>query len=243
VPFIGVAWSLSYEMFFYLAIPLVIALLRLRAWNGVTRSALFLGVATVTAVYCAINGGHIRLILFLSGMLLYEAMSDSRTPKPSSTVGLIALVVALLWNLIPADGSLGTTVRVCVHFATLFVFGLACFRDPSAWLPRAFSWTPVRWLGNMSYSYYLIHGIALRAGFLALSFVLPMAMYGSWFFWALLPMMFTVTLIVSAALFLIVERPLSLAPRRAKRPSPNVIYRSADKTIATEQQQAAQRSP
>jgi hypothetical protein len=91
------------------------------------RTALFLVVATATSVYCAMNGGHIRLILFISGMLLYEALSDPRLPRPSSTVGFVALAVALLWNLIPADDALGTTLRVVVHFATLFVFGLACW--------------------------------------------------------------------------------------------------------------------
>ncbi len=244
VPFIGVAWSLSYEMFFYLAIPLVISLLRLRAWNPIMRTALFLLVAAATSIYCAMNGGHIRLILFVSGMLLYEAMSDPRLPRPSSTVGLVALAVALLWNLIPADDALGTTLRVVVHFATLFVFGLACFRDPSAWLPRWFSWTPIRWLGNMSYSYYLIHGIALRAGFLALSFVLPTAMYGSWFFWVLLPPMFVLTALVAAALFLIVERPLSLEPRRAKRTSlGDILQPVAGSAVASDEQQAGHRLP
>ena len=40
---------------------------------------------------------------------------------------------------------------------------LACFRAEGP-LYRAFAWTPLRWLGNMSYSYYLIHGLALKAG-------------------------------------------------------------------------------
>jgi peptidoglycan/LPS O-acetylase OafA/YrhL len=96
----------------------------------------------------------------------------------------------------------------------------------------------------MSYSYYLIHGIALRAGFLALSFILPTTMYGSWFFWVLLPPMFVLTLLVAAALFLAVERPLSLAPRRAKRTSLSVILRpAAGSAVKSDERQVGQRLP
>jgi exopolysaccharide production protein ExoZ len=75
----------------------------------------------------------------------------------------------------------------------------------------------VRWLGNMSYSYYLLHGLALKACFIVLAKALPVSHYGSWLFWALLPLMFGLTLIPTALLFLAVERPLSLAPNRARR--------------------------
>ena len=66
----------------------------------------------------------------------------------------------------------------------------------------------------MSYSYYLLHGLVLKTGFFALAMVLPIANYGPWLFWALLPPMFALTLALSAALFLVVERPYSLAPSR-----------------------------
>ncbi len=111
-------------------------------------------------------------------------------------------------------GSSGSTLKVSILFVSFFVLCLACFRDPYAWLPRAFSWTPLRWLGNMSYSYYLLHGLALKAGFLALAIILPVADHGSWVFWALLPTMFALTLFPTAVLFLAVERPYSLAPHR-----------------------------
>ena len=108
-------------------------------------------------------------------------------------------------------------LRCIFFFVAFFSVCWACFRTPYAWLPRSFAWTPLRWLGNMSYSYYLLHGLALKAGFLALSTVLPIASYGSWLFWVLLPPMFVLTLIPASVLFLLVERPLSLSPRKTKK--------------------------
>lgn len=216
-PLITVAWSLSYEMFYYMAIPLVIALFRLRERSTQWRVWFFTTLAVVTAIYCARYGGHIRLIMFIAGILLYEAMDSRAVSTPSSFLGLLALVLGLLATLLPTVGSSGFVLKMSILFVSFFVLCLACFRHPTAWLPRAFSWTPLRWLGNMSYSYYLLHGLALKAGFLVLAVVLPSANYGAGLFWVLLPLMFILTLIPTTALFLTVERPLSLTPRRATR--------------------------
>lgn len=218
-PMITVAWSLSYEMFYYLAIPLVISLLRLRERSPFWRTTFFLSVALVVTIYCALNGGHIRLIMFIAGIVLYEAMNSHHVPSPTSVFGLFALVIGLLCTLIPLEGSGGNALKVSILFIAFFTVCLTCFRNPSAWLSRTFSWTPLRWLGNMSYSYYLLHGLALKAGFLALSTLIPTSSHGYWMFWILLPPMFALTLIPTAALFLLIERPFSLVPHRI---APNV---------------------
>lgn len=212
-PLITVAWSLSYEMFFYLCIPLVITVFRLRDRSRIWRTCFFLAVAAITATYCAAFGGPIRLIMFVSGIVLHEAI-NSRRPSPSSLFGLAALALGLLATLVPMAGYGGLTLKISALFVSFFVLCFACFRDSSGWLPRAFSWTPLRWLGNMRYSYFLLHGLALKAAFLTLATILPVANHRAWFFWMLLPVMFSFTLIPSAALFTSVERPFSLSPRR-----------------------------
>lgn len=210
-PMITVAWSLSYEMFYYLMIPSIIAIFQLRDRSPTWRVLFFITMAGAISAYCLAFGGHIRLIMFIAGVLLYEATEPRWAPTPSSASGLAALVVGLVATLIPLQGSAGAVLKVNILFIAFFVLCLACFRAPAAWLPSAFSWSPLRWLGNMSYSYYLIHGLALKAGFLTLHEVLPSDAYGSWLFWALLPPMFVLTLLPSGALFLLVERPFSLA--------------------------------
>lgn len=215
-PLITVAWSLSYEMFYYLIIPGVIALFALRERSPRWRAAFFLCVAVAASLYCAWDGGPIRLIMFVSGMLLFEAMGRAAVPTPSSHLGFLALAIGLLSALMPVDGNAGYALRVWILFVAFFIVCLGCFRpDAGGWLPRAFCWKPLRWLGNMSYSYYLLHGLALKAGFLVLSKLLPATDGPAWLFWVSLPLMFALTLIPTSALFLLIERPFSLAPRRA----------------------------
>ena len=203
-------------MFYYLIIPGVIALFALRERSPRWRAAFFLGVAMAVSLYCALGVGPIRLVMFISGILLFETMDRAAVTTPSSNLGFLALTVALLSTLIPVDGNVSYTLKVWVLFIAFFIVCLSCFRpDAGGWLPRAFCWTPLRWLGNMSYSYYLLHGLVLKAGFLVLSKLLPATTDGTaWLFWALLPLMFVLTLIPTSGLFLLIERPFSLAPRR-----------------------------
>lgn len=214
-PMITVAWSLSYEMFYYLTIPLIITIFRLRDRSATWRVLFFMAAAGALSAWSLAYGGHIRLIMFLAGVMLYEALDSRSAPMPSSLWGLAALVIGLLATLVPVPGSAGAVLKMNILFIAFFVLCLTCFRNPEGWLPRAFSWTPLRWLGNMSYSYYLLHGLTLKASFLVLYRVLPSDHLGSWFFWAMLPPLFALTLLPSAVLFLLVERPLSLAPKTA----------------------------
>lgn len=242
-PMITVAWSLSYEMFYYLVIPFIILFFRLRDRTATWRTTFFLSITLVAAIYCARYGGHVRLIMFIAGIVLYETMNSRHFISLPSTVGLLALLIGLLSTLIPQGGAGGSALKVAILFVAFFTFCLVCFRNPSAWLSRTFSWTPLRWLGNMSYSYYLLHGLALKAGFLALSTLIPTANHDAWLFWVLLPPMFILTLIPSAALFLSVERPFSLAPRRVKTNLPGMLTENSPNNTHQEalRDKAAQR--
>ncbi|HMX22319.1 MAG TPA: acyltransferase [Accumulibacter sp.] len=213
-PMITVAWSLSYEMFYYLTLPLVIGLFGLRERSPLWRGVFFLSVALATALYCAINGGPVRLIMFIAGILVYEAMNIPGLFSPHRFFGLLGLAAGLLCMLLPLPGSAGATVKIGILFIAYFTVCLSCFRHPSSGLARSFSWTPLRWLGNMSYSYYLLHGLALKAAFMGLPVVLPIGSHGPALFWGLMPLMFAATLVPTALLFLLIERPLSLSPHR-----------------------------
>lgn len=217
-PMITVAWSLSYEIFYYLMIPLIIGILGLRQRGSGFRIGLFLLVAASVGVGAAFCGGPVRLIMFISGILLYEAITSRRILVPSSALALSMLVLGLAATLLPNTGPIGLALKSGILFVTFFVVCLTCFANPRAWLSRMLSWTPLRWFGNMSYSYYLLHGLVLKAGFMALA-MLPVAKgYAAGFFWVSLPLMFALTLIPTSVLFLTVERPFSLVSSRAHPP-------------------------
>lgn len=215
-PLITVAWSLSYEMFYYLLTPVLIGVFGLRKRTSIWRTLFFVTVAIVVSIFCGFFGGPLRLIMFVSGILLYEAGIHKRITPPSSSLGLLALCVGLLGGGLPVAGNHDSVIKTGFLFVSFFVLCFSCFGRPTTWLPRGFSWTPLRWFGNMSYSYYLLHGLALKAAFLALEKTFPASGgNGPLWFWMLLPIMFVVTLIPTTILFLAVERPFSLVRKKA----------------------------
>lgn len=214
-PFITVAWSLSYEMFFYLALPMVLLLGNLSGRSAQWRMRFFIGLGAVMLVCCTFFGGPVRLIMFIAGVLLYEAMRSGKIVAPRDGFALLALAGGLLVNAVPFSLTPVGPVKLLILAAAFFVVCYSCFRGQSVTLVRTFSWTPLRWLGNISYSYYLIHGLTLKATFPILAKVVPPAANGPLFIGALLPLMFATTLVPSMVLFIMVERPfsLNLSPR------------------------------
>mgnify|MGYP005749244627 FL=1 len=216
-PIITVAWSLSYEMFFYGLVPLLIGALALRDRTPSGRVTIILALSLMFLLAVAVHGGPVRMLMFVGGMLLYEALPSPRLRTPSAAAAVAATLGALAFTLIPVPGIQMFAVKMIVLCLGFFVLCLACFRDPAAPVARAFSVTPLRWLGNMSYSFYLMHGLALHAGFLILSRVVQPEPIGPLFFWAVLPPMLLLALIASAVLFVLIERPFSLAPATGRR--------------------------
>jgi len=210
-PMITVAWSLSYEMFFYLCLPWVISVLHLRHRHGCQRVVLIalatLGVVTWGALS---DSTHVRMIMFMSGMLVHEAIHGRLVRAPSDAVAAGMLVTGLLVNLAPLAGYMKTSLM----FVCFYLVCMNCFTSARGRLARIFCWTPLRWLGNMSYSYYLLHGLTLKAFFMVLpqsSVLAAHGIGGETLFVVLLPILFILTLLSSSVLFLLVERPLSLA--------------------------------
>jgi peptidoglycan/LPS O-acetylase OafA/YrhL len=230
-PIITVAWSLSYEFFYYLSIPSLIALVGMRRWSSFHRVLLFLVLALIYTIYClSVPDTHIRLIMFVSGILLFEAkysygLDKRLTPRTDYCVlALLGATFALFYVLtarpellsfLPQDKKFVAVYPTLLLFFSFFVFTLACF-DSQSLLSKLFSWTPLRWLGNMSYSYYLIHGLTLKGiALVALAFIAP-SNVSVIAYWIALPVFFFLTLATSTLLFVLVEKRFSIQPINAR---------------------------
>jgi peptidoglycan/LPS O-acetylase OafA/YrhL len=101
-----------------------------------------------------------------------------------------------------------------MHALAFFCLCAACFRggNPAA---AAFAWTPLRWLGNMSYSYYLTHGVIVHGCMRVLARVWPGGLPG-WAFWSAPFAIFPVTLGFAGVLFLFIEKPYSFPSQRQR---------------------------
>ena len=234
-PIITVAWSLSYEFFFYLSIPLLVGLTRMWRWRPLARVFFFLGVwCLYVGISFTASTSHVRLLMFISGIMLYEALSSQAFKRLLTARGeagavllfIVSLVFTFAYQVRPDAESLlpgahaGNTLlpgittyqgpyKVIVLGLSAFFFTLYCFGF-KGFLSRAFSWRPLRYLGNMSYSYFLFHGAALKVlSLLAFSIVPPVGR-SPVLFCVALPFSFGATWISSTLLFACVERPISL---------------------------------
>jgi len=220
-PIIEVAWSLSYEMFYYIVMPLVIAVAGLRGRSRGWRLGFFALLLALGLAAAATWGGPERLSLFLAGVLLYELLHLRLQWQPSSAWAVAAMALAVGVMVLPMPGPALQAARaagLCLAFGLLC---LVCFGRPQGPAAQALCVWPLRWLGNMSYSYYLVHGLALHGFFLVVRQVWPPAEAGDQAAVLMLLPALLCTLIVAAGLFLGVERPLSLnaGQARVRRPA------------------------
>lgn len=222
VPLITVAWSLSYELFFYLTLPLVMTGLRLRAWSHSRRVIL---VTAFSIAHLALVGfgliGHTRMVMFTCGILLRETASfQAFWSRPAwRRAGNIATLLAFSGALAvegftgvptwaPSSGPVLDTPgwRVGLLFVTTYALGFFALGG-HGFLAKWFSWDWIRWFGNVSYSYYLVHGLVLHILLRALNLIhLSPSLSIPWFL-LLCVVSLLVTAIGGAALFLAVEKP------------------------------------
>jgi len=215
-PILEVAWTLSWEMAFYLLLGLAVPGLRMARWPRAGRiAAIFAGAAAITAMCLAAPQGMgpfaapVAAVPFFVGMLLFELHEVHRLGIPGG-IGLAAGASALTFGRYLGLDALS---QEWAETLALSLLCAAAFRGGNV-AARLLSATALRWLGNMSYSYYLVHGLVVVAAFRGLAWQTGTGWPG-WVAWALMPGVFAASLLASLALFLAVERPFSLKPSRA----------------------------
>lgn len=213
-PLISVTWTMSYEIFFYVTIPLLILALRLHAWHVKLRWAFHLALAAITMTFFNYWGGHVRMIMFVSGMLLHDLLASQVKLKIAPGVGIATLVIAFsLMFFLPFD-VIGLNIRALALFFLLPLTALDCLLNSRGLTAKIFSWTPLRWMGNMSYSYYLMHGLVLKGLFYIYHHLLGQSTLAPEAFWLCILPGFFATLAASIPLYWFIEYPFSLVPKR-----------------------------
>lgn len=212
-PIITVAWSLSYEVFYYIAIPCLILLLRIKSWRIENRLAFWCTVATLGFICFSLWSGPIRLLMFISGIFLFELHSKKKITL--SSWGTRCLIAALALFGFRTFFDVNYELSLAIIFV-LFVLLCLCAFNPKSNAYKWLTFTPIRWLGNMSYSYYLIHGLTLKFSFTILGFMTQNNFTSNTIYYWLWVPLFALTLISSFFLFWAIERPLSLKTREIR---------------------------
>ena len=233
-PLITLAWSLSYEFFFYISAVILVRTVRMWSWRPGTRRVFFAAIWCGYLVVCfSVEQSRVRALMFLVGILLYEALSDDqfiRLLKKRGEIVAIGLFIGGLayvyllelrqdlfsflpgWrsgrSLTPGVMIYQGPYKTMALSITMFWLAAYCLAYDGI-LKRVFSWAPLRYLGNMSYSYYLIHGVTLQGVALIWLAIASHGVPRISLFVAALPIALLATWVSSTALFLLVEKPTS----------------------------------
>jgi exopolysaccharide production protein ExoZ len=230
-PIITVAWSLSYELFFYLTLPLLVHVTRMHRWTRPLR-ILFFSVCGLIFLSFSwfLPHPHLRLMMFVAGILLYEVLQSAGVPQGLSGAGEVLSTLLLAASFITIyvsrehvdlRSSLDSAYARQLLWVLLFGVSFFCLTMYSfgrnGFMGTMFSWAPLRWLGNMSYSYYLIHGLTLNGVVLVAHGAVAADGHAPALFWILMPPSFLATVVASTLLFVGLEKPFSLRVGSATR--------------------------
>jgi exopolysaccharide production protein ExoZ len=145
-PFNVVTWSLFYEMTFYLALPVLVLTMRNRA------AVALLGLAAPVA---AVAAGADALVLCWSLLFAGVAVAFARDAWPRIPSAVVIAAYLAVTTLAAFD-ALPPAVAI-LAFAAAAAATVALCLDESSLVARIFGTAPLRALGRVSYSFYLVH--------------------------------------------------------------------------------------
>jgi len=228
---IVVTWTLGYELLLYATLPLAVRLLRMRDWSPSRRVA-FLGAVWIGyLVYCGVVSPAVApLGIYFAAFVAYEAVQGrrGRLSPWREAAALVAVAAGAAFVVLLREGAAsalqvpGLKMMLRTASMSLAAFGVAycCFGGKGV-CARFLALTPLRWMGNMSYSFYLTHGLVLKALALLAVTLVPAEMRGTGLFWVALPLCFFGALAAATALFVAVEKPVSFSRGPAPGASPS----------------------
>jgi peptidoglycan/LPS O-acetylase OafA/YrhL len=201
-PIVAPAWALSYLALYYLVAPLMVRGLQLRQWRSSRRIALFVLLAALLLVSGAFFQGPVRLAMFLGGMLLYE-LHPRASPRQTITLGVMLFATAaVIMTIITTLG-----IPPVMRYLTLLVFfPAACSAFLAVPADRALlSLNWLRYLGRITLSYIMVHGLALHVFLYGVEHTLPSTWEGATLYWALVVPAFLLSAASAALVYTLVE--------------------------------------
>lgn len=197
----NVTWTLAYEVFFYLALPLA-AMLFIYRGNWMQTVLCLVGIY---ALYQLIGWEHTLkkhfLASFLGGIAAAywirrpQLVAWSKTPL-AGIVALLALAIA--FTAFNRAFNLGPLLLISVFFV-IVAAGNPLF---GALSPRS-----IRWLGEISYSTYLLHGFILWLFIQRMPLAFHLDAREAWIFLPLFALCSCLLIIISSMTYLYVEKP------------------------------------
>ena len=192
----GVTWSLRYEWLFYCSLPLMALFI------GIKPQPLSIAVGAFSlAWFASWQPQAVLLLPFAGGMaaalLIRSEAFCSVSKRPLASV-LILLCVGLTIKAFASAYSVAPLVLLTVAFALIAggnsLFGLL-------------TWTASRFLGEMAYSIYLLHGLILFVSFKLILGAGPAAAFSAVQHWLLAAAITPVLICVCFASFTLIEQP------------------------------------
>ncbi len=188
----GVTWTLQYEWYFYLALPV----LALRATPKAT-----VALAIVCAGLAATKTeAGIACFNFSIGML--TAVIRSRGTVPAWVRGVPGLLLCVCCVGLLGLGAGKQTVWSSMAMGVLFVI-VACGQVFFGLLTSQ----AARWLGTISYSVYLLHGIVLYIVMRRVHTLTPIGSLSDTAYWCVVAGAGLLIVLCSAVTFSLIERP------------------------------------
>ncbi|MGS0943447.1 acyltransferase [Pseudomonas sp.] len=202
----GVQWTLKYEWFFYLALPVLAALINRENYGRYLALSLIVVVAALPAAQLEVLKLHF-LLFFIAGFIpvlikRHRPAWIDHIKKP--VYGALAIALVAYSMTMPDYFSVPQTVLLSMAFA-IIALGNDLFGLLSSYGLKA--------LGEISYSVYLIHGLVLYSLFSWLQ-VYPFIDSNVSHYIMLLPLVLVLVCGLSLLTFLGIEKPFMLKPRK-----------------------------
>ena len=222
VPTTGVYWSLAIEEHYYFIFPLLFWF-SIKQWGYAGAARLFIALCALALLWrswLALEVGvswrytyaatDTRFDSLLFGCILgvWNNPIYVRRERPAELgrghfVVLATALMLLLATFLFREPEFRETLRYSIQgIALLPLFWLAIrYSDNSIF--RWLNWRPVRYLGLVSFTFYLCHGISLEFAWRLIEAQIPRAVLG-----------FSIALAFSAAMYVLVEKPIARLRRR-----------------------------